>query len=121
VKPPRSAWLGATLAALALGACGGGSSSLIPDTVAMYTPLGSLQCSGGGSSLASAQQKLTNAGVQVLGASCGLDGLTRPAVCGTADGRIAILDVPLEYLPAAVTLGFSRLSSLPNATKVACN
>ena len=50
-----------------------------------------------------------------------LDGVARPALCGTAEGRIAILDLPLEYQPAAVTLGFSRLSSLPKATKVACN
>ena len=116
--------LGAALAALALmatlPACGGGSSSLIPETVAMYAPLGSLQCTGGGSSLATLQQKLTSAGVQVLGASCGLDGLVRPDVCGAPDGRIAILDVPLEYIPVALTLAFARLGSLPNATKVAC-
>jgi hypothetical protein len=102
-----------------MASCGGGGGSG-PAVVAVYSSLGSLQCSGGGSTLTQLQQSLINLGVQVLASRCGLDGVLRPALCGTPDGRIGIFEVEDAELAIALTLGFALLSTLPNAVDAAC-
>lgn len=106
-----------------LAACGGGNSDpILPDPMTLlpatvYKSLGSVQCTGGGTTLAGIQKQLTDAGVTVLTSSCGTDGLASPAVCGAGDGKIAIFDIPPPQLSAALALSFGNLTSLPDAKK----
>jgi hypothetical protein len=109
----------ATACALATTACGGGGDA--PAPVAIYKSLGSLQCSGGGTTVSVLQQQLAVAGIQALAASCGIDGLGHVAACGAADGRIGIIDIPAQALQLATTLGYSPLSVLPAPLRQACS
>jgi len=86
----------------------------------MYKYAGSVQCTGGGASLAEMERQLTDAGIKVLNSSCGRDGNAYPATCGLADGRIGVFEVPAAQAPAAAAIGFAPLSNLPAATKTAC-
>lgn len=115
----KSAGFTALLASSAiLVACG--NSDGTPTNVSVYKYVGSVQCSGGGIPISTLQRQLTDAGIQVQTASCGSDGNIYVAVCGAADGRIAIFDVPVTEAQTATELGFAPLSNLPSATKVAC-
>lgn len=105
-----------TLAVVPAAAC----ATTPPTTVSVYLVLGSRQCQDGGRTLAEVQKMLTDAGVRVLAAGCGSDGMMYPAVCGAPDGRIAILDVPPEQVEAARKLGFSLLTERPRAQRLAC-
>ena len=105
-----------TLAVVPAAAC----ASAPPKPVSVYLTLGSRQCQDGGRTLAEVQKVLSDAGVQVLAAGCGNDGMAYPAVCGAPDGRIAIVDVPESQLEAARKLGFSLLSERPRAQRMAC-
>jgi hypothetical protein len=105
-------------AAAALLACGGGDA-LLPST-AMFVSLGSLQCSGGGTTLPALQADLEAAGVRVLASSCGSDGLPRLTICGVGDGRIAIFEIAQTDEDAATALGYAPLSLLPEATAGPC-
>jgi len=109
----------AVLLAVLVGACGDGGSDT-PSTVSVAKSLGSLQCSGGGTTVAVLQSQLSSAGVQVLAASCGNDGNAYPALCGAPDGAIAIFDLPASQQAAAQALNFVPLSTFPNAAKAAC-
>jgi len=112
------------VAAALLVSCGGGGSSGgggAPSVVAVYTSFGSVQCSGGGTTLTELQRELLALGIQVLAARCGLDGLARPAVCGESDGRIAMFDVDEAQVLVLLALGFALLSTLPNATAAPCS
>lgn len=118
------AWLALEVAVVlwlvfAIAGCGGGNSAA-PIPVAMVKTLGSLQCSGGGSSLSAIVKQLTDAGVGALSSSCGDDGLPRIALCGVPDGRIAIVEVPSDQTSAAQALGFAPLANFPTAVKAAC-
>lgn len=106
------------LVAAALSACGGGETA--PETADLYVPMGSLQCTGGGTPLPEWERRLTAAGVQVLASSCGLDGQAHATVCGAPDGRIAIVRAPSSQASAASALGFAPLGALPGATQVPC-
>ncbi len=110
--------LAVILVAGALNACGGGDSA--PEAAELYVPMGSLQCTGGGTPLPEWERRLTAAGVQVLASSCGLDGQAHATVCGAPDGRIAIVRAPSSQASAASALGFMPLGSLPGATQVPC-
>lgn len=112
--------LAVTLAGLVpLAACGGGNGNPTSG-IRTYKYAESLQCSGGGLSLAEMQQQLAEAGILVLNASCGVDGNMRTAVCGAPDGRIGIIEIPSEQLPSASGLGFAPLTTLPAAVQVPC-
>ncbi|WP_306532458.1 hypothetical protein [Geobacter sp.] len=108
------------IAASLLSSCGDDSNSSQPTATTLYISMGSLQCTGGGTSLPELERQLTGAGVPIHSSSCGIDGQARAAVCGTPDGRIAIVEVPATQVAAALALGYAPLSDLPNATKVAC-
>ncbi len=106
------------LVAATLGACGGGDSA--PEATELFVPMGSLQCTGGGTPLPEWERRLAAAGVQVLASSCGMDGQAHATVCGAPDGRIAIARIPSSQASAASALGFAALGTLPGATRVPC-
>ena len=110
--------LSAVLVAALAAACGGSSE---PDNVSMVRSLESLQCTGGGTTPAALQAQLVAAGIQVIAASCGFDGLPHPAVCGAPDGALAIFDLPAAQQVVAQTLGFILLSSMPSAVRATCS
>ena len=103
-----------------LVACGGGDSNSPSASISLYKYAGSVQCTGGGMLLSEMERQLTGAGIQVLSSACGFDGNVYAAVCGGADGRIGIFEVPEAQAQAASTVGFAPLSNLPTATKAAC-
>jgi hypothetical protein len=132
-----STTMGLLMFSAALFGCGGGSSAValpaaaangageadsnaLSRGVTLYNSFGSVQCTGGGVSLEAMQQQLAAAGIQVLSANCGTDGRMYIAVCGAADGRIGIFEVPATQAEAALALGFAPLSNLPGATTGAC-
>jgi hypothetical protein len=115
MRPPIT--LLVSIAAAALVACGGADP---PSAKSMFISLGSLQCTGGGTSLPVLRAELEAAGVPVLAASCGSDGLARPAVCGIGDGRIAIMEFAQLDVAAATALGYAPLSLLPDASAGPC-
>lgn len=102
-----------------LGGCGGGGGGA-PAVVAVYSSFGSVQCSGGGTTLGALQQQLVARGIEVLAARCGLDGVARVALCGEPDGRIAMFDIDEAHAVVARAIGFALLSSLPNARVTDC-
>jgi hypothetical protein len=102
-----------------LAACGGGGDEARA-VANVAKSLGSVQCTGGGTTLGELQSQLVTAHVQVLGATCGLDGVTYPAVCGAPDGAIAIFQVPVAQQDIAHTLGFVPLGTFPDATVQPC-
>ncbi|WP_224962239.1 hypothetical protein [Geomonas subterranea] len=85
-----------------------------------YRTLGSLQCTGGGSSPAELAQELRKAGIAVNRTACGVDGRMHAAVCGAPDGRIAIFEIPPEQAGAATALGLQPLATLPDAAETPC-
>lgn len=114
------------LAVASLAACGGGGDSGGPDIqtrvagVKVFKATGSLQCSGGGLSLAALQAQLAAANVPVQDAACGTDGQALPTVCGVPDGKIGIFEIPTAQEAAAIAAGFKPLSTQPGAKTVPC-
>lgn len=108
-----------TLAVLAsLTACGGGEDEEASSTV--FKTMGSLQCSGGGVSLAALQAQLAAANVQVRSAACGTDGRATAAICGAPDGRIGIFEISPTQAGAAAAAGFAPLSTVATAKIIPC-
>lgn len=101
-------------------ACGGVAGDPSATRVSLYKYSGSIQCTGGGKSLAEMKRQLTDAGIPVLASSCGADGRVYAAMCGGADGRIGIFEISAKHSQAASVLGFAPLSKLPDATPIAC-
>lgn len=108
------------VAIVALSACANVGGVAQAPGVSVYKYVGSKQCSGGGAPLATMMRQLSDAGIPVMNVSCGVDGRMYPAVCGAADGRIGILEVPEAKVSAAAALGYAPLSSLPEASKTVC-
>lgn len=102
-----------------LSACGGGDDEA-ENGMQVYRTMGSLQCSGGGVSLATLQTQLTAAKVEVRAAACGTDGQALPTLCGTPDGKIGIFEIPPAQAAAAAAAGFMPLSTLPAAKTIPC-
>lgn len=108
------------LFSLALSACASTATDTPTATQDVYVSAKSLQCQGGGRTLAEMQAKLVQAGVTVQSASCGADGRMRTAQCGGGDGRILIYTVPAAQAAAASAAGFRPLASLPDASRQPC-
>lgn len=114
------------IAIATLASCGGGNDSATQDksaptlTVGVFKSSGSIQCTGGGVSLAAMEGQLNAAGITVSAKSCGNDGQVYAAVCGAPDGRIGIFDIPQAKLQAAAAAGFAPLSSIPGAARTGC-
>ena len=89
------------IACAALAACGGGAAESPATNVRVYKYVGSVQCTGGGTSLPTMVRQLTDAGIPVISSACGVDGKAYAAVCGGADGRIGILEVAAAQAQAA--------------------
>lgn len=106
-----------------LTACGGDEEGA--DTrlagIKVFKSMESLQCRGGGVSLAALQAQLTAANIQVQSAECGNDGQPAPTVCGVPDGRIGIFDIPVGQASAADAAGFKPLTTLPGAKTIPCS
>ncbi|OQW97408.1 MAG: hypothetical protein BWK73_54440 [Thiothrix lacustris] len=66
------------------------------------------------------QRQLQASGAIVTASSCGMDGRMYPAFCGGADGKINIFTVTSNSLNAAMSQGFTPMSSLPDAQKINC-
>lgn len=92
----------------------------ITTSLSVYKGVGSVQCYGGGTSLEDTEHQLADAGIQVLSSGCGYTGLLYPAVCGGADGKIYIFQIPVGEQQVAISLGFGLLSDLPEARASAC-
>ena len=108
-----------TLAVLAsLTACGGGDEDA---SSKVFKSMGTLQCSGGGVSLATLQAQLAAANVQTLSAACGTNGVATATVCGAPDGRIGIFEISPTQAGAAAAAGFAPLSTLPTAKTIPCS
>ena len=101
-------------------ACRGDDDNLPSTNLSLYKYAGSVQCTGGGITLSEMEHQLSDAGIQVLSSACGFDRNAYAAVCGGADGRIGIFEVPEAQAQTASTLGFAPLSNLPAATRAAC-
>ncbi|MEB4589789.1 hypothetical protein VSS37_02240 [Candidatus Thiothrix sp. Deng01] len=86
----------------------------------VYKYQGSRQCEGGGVPLEEMKRQLEASGVIVTATSCGMDGRMYPAFCGGADGRINVFTINSNSMNAALSQGFSPLSSLPGAQKGSC-
>lgn len=112
------------LAMATLASCGGGNDTRDQTagtvTVSVFKSNQSLQCTGGGVTLATMEAQLTAAGVEVRAKSCGGDGNAYAAVCGAPDGKIGIFDINATQLSAATAAGFVRLNDAPNAVKTGC-
>ena len=94
--------------------------STVAAPVALFKPLGTRQCESGGPAPEAVAQVLRDAGVAVAAVACGHDGRMRPAVCGAADGRLVIVDVPVDQQARAEALGWRPLASLPDAVRRPC-
>ncbi len=88
--------------------------------VDVYKYQGSRQCENGGIPLVEMQRQLQASGAIVTASSCGMDGRMYPAFCGGADGKINIFTVTSNSLNAAMSQGFTPMSSLPEAQKTNC-
>ena len=110
---------GSLLVLCSLTACGGGESPP-PGKASVFKSMASVQC-GAGLSLATLQGQLSAANVPVSAATCGAAaGLAQPAVCGAADGKIGIFEIPSDKVSAAAAAGFPLLSTMPGAITIAC-
>jgi len=95
--------------------------STMPHSVLrVFKSLGGVQCEPGAKTPADLVGELNAAGVRVKQAACGTDGKMYPAACGGPDGRIAIMEIDEEDAEKAAGLGFSPLSTLPEARPTFC-
>lgn len=106
---------------VAMALFGGVEVAASPASVKIYKYMGSKQCGGGGQTLAVLKRQLIDSGTKVLAASCGVDGNLYPAVCGAADGRIGIFEIPASKFQSALPDGFLPLAQLPDVQVVPCN
>lgn len=117
----RPVWAGLSLGlAIATASCANAGPAATPGTVRVYKSLGTVQCADGGTDLPTLARQLEGARLKVLGSACGTDGRVRPAMCGAADGRIAIFTLSADDARSASALGFGLLSSLPEARELPC-
>jgi hypothetical protein len=122
------------MAVLALAACGGADPARPADpipasqaaprleagVVELYASAGTVQCTGGGTTLEDLEEKLAAGGVQPLALACGDDGKVRAQVCGQPDGRIFMIDVAPEQAATARGLGLLPRADLPDAVRQPC-
>ena len=110
----------AVSAILALASCVSASPTPSQTTVRVFKSTGSVQCAEGGTDLSTFARQLEQAGLKVLSSACGSDGRMRAAMCGAADGRVAIFELSSADAQASSQLGFAPLSKLPDAQVVPC-
>lgn len=112
----HAAW---PLAAALLAACAAEPAVSGP-AVKMARPLGSLQCTGGGTTPEALQRELAAKGVKARAPSCATDGRMHAAMCGASDGRLGVLEVDAADRAAAEAAGFKPLEQWRGAAAVPC-
>ncbi len=95
---------------LGLFSCKHNDSSL-PYTK-VYKSDSSIQCESTGIALDAMAMELVNAGIDVVCAQKGDDGLTRITVCGAGTGIINVYTIHASNLVDAQALGFNPVSEL---------
>jgi len=92
-----------------------------PGNSKVFKYSGAIQCEpGSGTSLAAMQRELTDAGIDVICAQTGGDGLNRIQLCGSASGAINIYTIRTANLPDAEALGFASVLTLSEYQDSAC-
>lgn len=105
---------------LALSGCGR-SDDEARSTVRVFTYAGSTHCSpGSGATLAQMAAPLKDAGVQVVSAACGKDGLLHAAKCGANDGRIGVFEIAVKDAKKADSLNYAKAGTLPDLSVGEC-
>ena len=90
-------------------------------TLRVFTYAGSSHCSpASGSTLAEMGAPLKDAGVHVVSAACGKDGLLQTAKCGANDGRIGIFEIPVKDAKKADSLNYAKAGTLPDMSVGEC-
>lgn len=92
---------------------GGETHRQSPSTTEVYKYDGSLQCRGGGVSMAEMASALTENGIHVISSYSDVDGYYRIALCGATTGVIHVFEIDDSGLDQATALGFRPLSDLP--------
>ena len=106
--------------ALGLAGCGRADEDARP-TVRVFTYAGSTHCSPtSGSTLAEMAAPLKDAGVQVVSAACGKDGLLHSAKCGANDGRIGVFEIAVKDAKKADSLNYAKSGTLPDMSVGEC-
>lgn len=106
---------------LFIAACANTTGKNSPDTTtAVYKYVGSVQCQKSETSITAMENQLINAGIRLFSSACGNDGKMRITMCGAPDGQIYIFNIPTSQTDVAHTLGFSPLTSLPEAIWIPC-
>lgn len=108
------------LSAVLLAGCANGAEAPSGERVSLYKYHGAVQCESQGAPLSTTQAQLAGAGIRVLSASCGTDGMAHMSVCGGGTGSIHIVEVPAAQVKPAQALGWAPLSRLPDATRQPC-
>ncbi len=102
-----------------LSACNDSSSE---GNVKVFKYSGLVQCQPDSRTpLEEMRLELTNAGIDVVCAQTGSDGLLRPAVCDAQSGEINIYQIRTQNLEDAENLGFSAVITLPEYQDQACD
>lgn len=91
-----------------------GCQHLIPNQehqISITKPLGTTQCSDTDPTTELKKHKavLEQANIQVYSAEIGTDGMSHIALCGTADGKIAIFNVNKTSLLTVQSLGYKQI------------
>ena len=106
--------------AMALGGCGPAHDEA-GSTVRVFTYAGSTHCSpASGSTLAEMAAPLKDAGVRVVSAACGKDGLLHSAKCGANDGRIGVFEIAVKDAKKADSLSYAKAGTLPDMSVGEC-
>lgn len=98
----------APIAALPLMLAACAASAPAGPTVEVTRSLGSVQCTPEPRALARLERQLAAAGVTVIAAREGDDGMMRIALCGSPDGRIGVFTIPADQTARAAAAGFQR-------------
>jgi hypothetical protein len=67
------------------------------------------------------KQSLIDSRIAVISASCGNDGLMRPAVCGIETGNVNVFEVSSEALTKVRAMGFQPIKQLEDYSKTPCS
>lgn len=66
------------------------------------------------------REAVSNARLTPRSESCAVDGLLRPSICGIPTGYLHLIDVPVNQVHSAKTLGYVSVSSYPQMSRIDC-
>ncbi|MDO5057349.1 MAG: hypothetical protein Q4E06_08475 [Lautropia sp.] len=114
------------LLVVGLAGCGSDGGHKDGDVLRAYRPAGTVQCQDSPPSidLQALARPIVEAGFEVKGMACGVDGRAHLAVCGAPDGRIGIFDLKVPDAGQAATrlraMGYALPEDLPDARTAEC-